>query len=214
MPSCVCEHFTLQPMCQHGLGVGAQDQISGLWDPGHAFSATASFHSNLRHRVLACPPCSITRRSCHLRGHSLTWKRAASGVNREEPWGEIKAMGTRWCGKQQLLWIPSTQFSLNMWLFRIREGRPPPSMTPRRSVLEEPQNTFRARNFCTCFISLDMFSVSWFIIYGNLSRICILLLCENCINLNYVEWFIVLFRSTILFHIFILLILGSLLLKL
>ena len=30
-------------------------------------------------------------------------------------------------------------------------------------------------------------SVSWFIVYGNLNKICILLLCENCINLNYVE---------------------------
>ena len=30
-------------------------------------------------------------------------------------------------------------------------------------------------------------SVSEFIAYGNLNRICILLLCENCINLNYVE---------------------------
>ena len=30
-------------------------------------------------------------------------------------------------------------------------------------------------------------SVSCFIIYGNLTRICILLLCENCINLTYVE---------------------------
>ena len=30
-------------------------------------------------------------------------------------------------------------------------------------------------------------SVSWFIVYENLNRICILLLCENCVNLNYVE---------------------------
>ena len=30
-------------------------------------------------------------------------------------------------------------------------------------------------------------SVFWIIVYGNLNRICILLLCENCINLNYVE---------------------------
>ena len=27
-------------------------------------------------------------------------------------------------------------------------------------------------------------SVSWFIVYGNLDRICTLLLCENCINLK------------------------------
>ena len=31
------------------------------------------------------------------------------------------------------------------------------------------------------------FSVSWFIVYENLNRICILLLCEICINLNYIE---------------------------
>ena len=30
-------------------------------------------------------------------------------------------------------------------------------------------------------------SVSWFIAYGNLNRICTLLLCGNCINLNYIE---------------------------
>ena len=30
-------------------------------------------------------------------------------------------------------------------------------------------------------------SVSEFIAYGNLNRICILLLCENCVNLGYVE---------------------------
>ena len=31
-------------------------------------------------------------------------------------------------------------------------------------------------------------SVSWFTVYGNLNRIYILLLGENCINLNYVEF--------------------------
>ena len=41
--------------------------------------------------------------------------------------------------------------------------------------------------FALCFMSLDMFQFSWFIVYENLNRICILLLCENCINLNYVE---------------------------
>ena len=34
---------------------------------------------------------------------------------------------------------------------------------------------------------LDMFQCLWFIVYGNLNRIYILLLCENYINLNYVE---------------------------
>ena len=36
---------------------------------------------------------------------------------------------------------------------------------------------------CPCICS----SVSLFIVYENLNRICILLLCENCINLNCVE---------------------------
>ena len=31
------------------------------------------------------------------------------------------------------------------------------------------------------------FSVFWFMVYGNLNRIYILLLCENCVNLNYAE---------------------------
>ena len=30
-------------------------------------------------------------------------------------------------------------------------------------------------------------SVSWLIVYGNLNEICVLLLCENYISLNYVE---------------------------
>ena len=39
--------------------------------------------------------------------------------------------------------------------------------------------------FAPCFTSCC--SVSWLILYGNLNKICILLLCENCISLNYVE---------------------------
>ena len=47
-------------------------------------------------------------------------------------------------------------------------------------------------------MSLDMFQrLLVYSLYRNLNRICILLLCENCINLNDVEWFIMLFRSTI-----------------
>ena len=30
-------------------------------------------------------------------------------------------------------------------------------------------------------------SISWYIVYGNLNSTFILLLCENCINLNYIE---------------------------
>ena len=30
-------------------------------------------------------------------------------------------------------------------------------------------------------------SISWFIVYGNLTRICTLLVGENCTNLSYVE---------------------------
>ena len=39
--------------------------------------------------------------------------------------------------------------------------------------------------FAPCFTSCPC--VSWLIVYGNLNKICILLLCENCINLNYIQ---------------------------
>ena len=49
-------------------------------------------------------------------------------------------------------------------------------------------NTFRPQNFCTLFYVPGYVPASpWFIVYANLNRISILLLCENCINLNYVE---------------------------
>ena len=38
--------------------------------------------------------------------------------------------------------------------------------------------------FVPCFMSLDMFLCLQFTVYVNLNRICILLLCENSINLN------------------------------
>ena len=96
--------------------------------------------------------------------------------------------------------------------------------------------------FAPCFLSLDMFqchsvgkesacnagdpgsipglicsSVSWFIVYGKLNRICILLLCENCINLNYVELVHSAFQVyyiLLLFCISILLIFENFILKL
>ena len=44
-------------------------------------------------------------------------------------------------------------------------------------------------------------SIFWFIVYGNLNRICILLLFENCINLNYAELVHdAFFKSTLSFH--------------
>ena len=46
-------------------------------------------------------------------------------------------------------------------------------------------NTFWPWNFASCFISLGIFQC--LLVYGNLNRTCILLLCENCISLNYVE---------------------------
>ena len=58
--------------------------------------------------------------------------------------------------------------------------------------------------------------VSWFIVYGKLNRICILLLCENCLNLNYVELVLSAFQVyhiLLLFYLIILFILGSLILK-
>ena len=68
--------------------------------------------------------------------------------------------------------------------------------------------------FAPCFMSLDM---SRFIVYGNLNRICILLLCENCINLNYIELVHSAFQIyyiVLLFCLFTVLIFKSLLLKL
>ena len=46
---------------------------------------------------------------------------------------------------------------------------------------------FRPQNFCILlYVPGYVPSVSWFIVCGILNRICILLLCENCINVNYV----------------------------
>ena len=38
------------------------------------------------------------------------------------------------------------------------------------------------------------------LVCGNLNKICIQLLCENYLNLNYVDWLMVLFQSTISFY--------------
>ena len=60
-------------------------------------------------------------------------------------------------------------------------------------------------------------SVSWFIVYRNLNRICILLVCENYINFNYVEMVHSAFQVyyiLLLSHLFRLLIIESLTLKL
>ena len=66
--------------------MGAQDQVSGLWDPGHPFRAMGFYYSNLKiHMSQPALPTAITRRSCRLRGHSPTQRRAASEVSREEP---------------------------------------------------------------------------------------------------------------------------------
>ena len=71
--------------------------------------------------------------------------------------------------------------------------------------------------FAPCFMSLDMFQC--FLVYSlwELNKICILLLCENCISLNYVELVHGAFQVYcifLLFCIFILLIFESLILKL
>ena len=60
-------------------------------------------------------------------------------------------------------------------------------------------------------------SVCCFTVYGNLSRICGLLLCDICIELNYVELVhgaFQIYHILLLLCIFILVILGSLILKL
>ena len=59
-------------------------------------------------------------------------------------------------------------------------------------------------------------NVSWFTVYGNLNRICILLLCENCTYLHYVKLVHGAFQvyySLLLFYICILLIFEDLILK-
>ena len=59
----------------------------------------------------------------------------------------------------------------------------------------------RPRGFCTLFYVPGYVSVSYFTVYGNLHRICTLLLREVCIKLNYVESVHVLFRPTISFYV-------------
>ena len=66
-------------------------------------------------------------------------------------------------------------------------------------------------------MSLDMFQCLLAYSLWNLNRICVLLLCENCINLNYVELVHSAFQVyyiLLLFCLFILLIFESLILKL
>ena len=62
--------------------------------------------------------------------------------------------------------------------------------------------------------SRPCFSVSKFIFYGNSNRICILLLCENCINLNSVELVHSAFQAYYVLLLFCIFIFESLLLKL
>ena len=56
--------------------------------------------------------------------------------------------------------------------------------------------------FVHCFMSLDMVHyLLVYIVYRNLNRICILLLYENYINLNDVEFIHMFFRSTIFIYL-------------
>jgi len=62
--------------------------------------------------------------------------------------------------------------------------------------------------FVPCFMSLDVFQC--LLVYGNLKRICILLLCENYVSLNYVELvpcafqvYSILYLSEYLFYTFL-----------
>ena len=66
-----------------------------------------------------------------------------------------------------------------------------------------------------CFLGTWICShVSWFIVYGNLNRI-VLLLCENCINLTYVDLVHSAFQvySSLLLSVYSLFIFESLILK-
>jgi len=70
--------------------------------------------------------------------------------------------------------------------------------------------------FAPCFMPLDMFQCLLVYSLWELNRICILLLCENCINLNYVELVHSAFQVyyILLLCILILLFFESLILKL
>ena len=71
--------------------------------------------------------------------------------------------------------------------------------------------------FAPCLMFLDMSHCLLVYVYGNLNGICILLLCENCINLNYAELVHSAFQVYCilpLFSLSILLIFESLILKL
>ena len=52
--------------------------------------------------------------------------------------------------------------------------------------------------FAPYFMFLDIFQC--LLAYENLNRICILLVYENCINLNFVELVTVLFKPTLSFY--------------
>ena len=84
--------------------------------------------------------------------------------------------------------------------------------------MEELKNREKETKFLHLILCpLICSSVSWFIVYGNLRKICILLLCENCINLNYVELVDSVFQVyyiLLLFCLFYLLIFEGLILKL
>ena len=70
--------------------------------------------------------------------------------------------------------------------------------------------------FTHCFMSLDMFQCLLAYSIWNLNRICTLLLCGNCVNLNYVELVHSAFQVSyilLIFCLFILLIFESLILK-
>ena len=60
-------------------------------------------------------------------------------------------------------------------------------------------NTFRPSSFCTWSYPLDMLQCLLVYSLWELDRICILM-CENCINLNYTELAHSVFKSTILFY--------------
>ena len=71
--------------------------------------------------------------------------------------------------------------------------------------------------FAPCFMSLDMFQCLLMYSHGNLNRICILLVCEGSISLNYVDLVDSAFQAyciLLLFCLFILLIFESVILKL
>ena len=102
---------------------GTQDPPSGSQPPSTAPEDTC---------VPACPPCSITRRSCHLRDTAPPGGGQLQGEQgRAMEWGQGHGDKMTWEIGTVVNPPHPGEFCLHMWLFPRWKGRPQPSMTPR-----------------------------------------------------------------------------------